>query len=67
MLDVNSCFPCLLLSPPNQSQIARHVLDVHRLAGSHPEADEDEKRVRPCGAFCCVGGVGGRGWGLVLA
>jgi DNA replication licensing factor MCM5 len=24
--------------------IARHVLDVHRLAGAQPEADEDEKR-----------------------
>ncbi|EFN58868.1 hypothetical protein CHLNCDRAFT_34202 [Chlorella variabilis] len=25
-------------------QIARHVLDVHRLAGAQPEADEEEKR-----------------------
>ena len=27
-------------------QIARHVLDVHRLAGAQPEADEEERKVR---------------------
>ena len=28
------------------TQIARHVLDVHRLAGTQPEADEEERKVR---------------------
>ena len=38
--------------PPTLCQIAKHVLDVHRLAGGQPEADEDEKRVRGRAPAC---------------
>ena len=33
-------------------RIARHVLDVHRLAGAAPEADEEDAKVGGLGGFC---------------
>jgi hypothetical protein len=43
--------------------IARHVLDVHRLAGAQPEADEEDRKVRYacCRAALCFASVLGLG------